>query len=117
MVWLLVRDKRNSYSLYSPSTYGMETWGSTSQDSIERKSKYWYFYTWRAGGDWQDDYKESIKINVVCESTNIDDILYYLAIHSAKPEVIKQILDTAKKEFEAYVEFNKWGLRLDRPEE
>ena len=40
MVWLLIKYAANTYKLVSPNTYGIETWGSDNQDSIEKKKKY-----------------------------------------------------------------------------
>ena len=55
-----------------------------------------------------EDYREDIKLNVVCESTNIDDILRYLFEHKANGETIINILKTAKIIFDEFIEFTLW---------
>ena len=51
MVWLLIKYAANTYKLVSPNTYGIETWGSDNQDSIEKKKKYQYVVNWTAGNE------------------------------------------------------------------
>lgn len=111
MIWLLVRHQRNKYSLYSPSTYGMETWGSTSQDSLEKKKKYWYASSWTAGNDYVDDRNFEYRLNVVLETTDISEIVRFMHQKNCSKEQIKEILDKAQEEFENYIDFEKWGLR------
>ena len=85
MIYLLVKEKsKKQYRLYCPNIFGIETWGSTSQDSLVKKKKYWYIHHWSAGSDWIDDINESYKLNVVMETSDLDAIIRYVAIHNEK---------------------------------
>ena len=110
MTWLLTRDRRSNFTLYCPSTYGMSTWGSDSQDSLEKKRKNWYICSWKAGNEWVDDDYYQYKINVVLETQDIDVIVRYLYEHNAKCQNIKEILDEARKIFCQYISFQQWEL-------
>ena len=84
MKLLLVKYSKYDYYLLSPDTYGMESWGTNSQTSLEKKRKYWYICDWRAGNSFVDDHESKFKINVVLETTDIDEILKYLTEHNSK---------------------------------
>ncbi len=109
MTWLLVK-VRKSYVLYSPDTYGMQTWGSSDQESIVKKKKYWYYTEWRAGlYEDSDDYNFKYKLNVVCESTNITDIMRYLYTNNVSKETKLEILESAQNIFNDFIKFEKWS--------
>ncbi len=96
----LIIKYRNTYTVYSPNTFGAKTWGSNDQESIEKKRKHWYYVNWRAcpyedGDDWNEQYK----LNVVYETTELADVFNYLQAHNSKDleknkAQIKDILDT-----------------------
>lgn len=111
MIWLLVRHQRNNYSLYSPSTYGMETWGTNSQDSLDKKKKYWYISSWTAGNEYVDDRNFEYRLNVVLETTDISEIVRFMHKKKCSKEQIKEILDKAQEEFKNYIDFEKWCLK------
>ena len=77
MTFLLVSYK-GSFQLLSPSTYGLDTWGSNHQIYLEKKFKYWYLCTWIYGGDYNDDYYDEVKLNVVLETFNVDELLRFI---------------------------------------
>lgn len=81
MTLLLIKCSKNNYEILSPSTYGMKTWGHRTQDSLIKKRKYWYIESWQAGQDYCDDQVEYIKLNVVLETTDIDEIMRYVYNH------------------------------------
>ena len=45
--YLLVKEN-DRFTLYCPDIFGIETWGGTSQVSLEKKRKYWYVNHWTA---------------------------------------------------------------------
>ena len=110
MILLLIKNSKTNYSLLSPDTYGMETWGTNSQDSLEKKRKYWYTSHWVAGNQWEDDYTEEYKVNnVVLETTDINKIVVYLFAHKSK--CINDILDSYKEIVDDYISFTKWIVK------
>ena len=109
MILLLIKNSKTNYSLLSPDTYGMATWGTNSQDSLEKKRKHWYTTHWIEGNQWEDDYIEEYKLNVVLETTNIEEIVIYLFERKAK--CINDILDSFKKIVDDYISFMKWTMK------
>ena len=53
-----------------------------------------------------DDYVEEHKLNVILETTDINEIVVYLFEHKA--ECIDNILDSFKKIVDDYISFAKW---------
>ena len=109
MILLLVKNSKTKYSLLSPSTYGMETWGTNSQDSLEKKDNHWYTSHWIAGNQWEDDSLTEHELNVVLETTNIDKIVKYL--FQRKSKCLNDILDTYKQIVDDYISFTKWMVK------
>lgn len=105
MTYLLTRHYSTFY-LYSPDTYGMETWGSNDQDGIEKRGKSWYITSWRAGNEWLDDYEEEFKLNVVVETSNLSEVIRYVEEHN--PKEIKKIVDMAKEIIDNKLSFDSW---------
>lgn len=105
MKLLLVKNGKNQYELLSPKTYGMSTWGSSHQVSLIKKTKFWYIYSWTAGNYWIDDDIYETKLNVVKETSNIDEIIRYLIEHNVKE--IQLFLDEARKIYNEYIDFMK----------
>ena len=101
MIWLLIK-KANGYDIESPDTYGMSTWGTNSQDSIEKKTKNWYYHSWSSGGRYYDDEVSEEKINVVLETTDFEEVVKYLV---KKKVNIKPLLKKAKEEMNKYFDF------------
>lgn len=85
---------RKHINLYSPDTYGHETWGSSEQDSIIRKRKNWYFNSWSAGyGEFYDDREIEVKMDVILETRDLFSIIAYVECHY--PEQLTYILEQA----------------------
>lgn len=104
MKYLLVKEKgKRKYKLYSNETFGMDTWGSTSQDSLIKKKKYWYVQHWSAGNDWIEDEEYEYKLNVVKETADLDEIIQYLAKYNEKE--IEHIVRDAQKIYNDYLTF------------
>ena len=113
MTLLLIKNSKTNYSLLSPDTYGMDTWGMDAQRTLEKKYKHWYTHYWRAGDEWVDDYEEEHRLNVVLETTNITEIIHYLYDHKAKC-FLNDILDTFKEIVDDYIDFAKWASQGDK---
>lgn len=112
MKLLLVKKGKNQYDLVSPETFGMETWGSSSyQVGLKKKRKFWYIEFWSYGGEYLDDELDETKLNVVKETSDIDEIIRYLNEHNIKE--IQHIYEEAKKIFNEHIEFMKWINRGD----
>lgn len=113
MKLLLVRNLKDNYTLLSPDTYGMETWGSSSQTSLEKKRKYWYICSWSAGNDFDfvDEYISKSKINVVFETTDIDEVINYLTEHKLKCK--NEMICEFDKIVNTYISFLKSICQLE----
>lgn len=79
--------------LYDTKTYGMDSWGSSSQVNIDRKRKNWYIHSWVAGNEWVEDYNEDIKLDVIKEFKNIEEVKKYI---DALQESLKDIEEQEK---------------------
>ena len=86
---------RKNVKVYSPNTYGVDTWGSTSQDSIEKKRKYWYICSWTNGNEWFDDIIYEDRLNVILETQDIKKLFKYVE------EKYPQCLDSVKDDCES----------------
>ena len=104
MRYLLVKEKNKKiYALYCPDTYGVETWGSgSSQTELKKKRKSWYIETWCYCGEWLDDEITETKLNVVKETTDLDEIIHYLVKHNTKE--IEHIYKDARKIYNEYLD-------------
>ena len=109
MIYLLVKEKDNTFKIYSPDTYGMETWGGSSQESIIKKKKYWYINYWSGGNDWIEDTNEDYKLNVILETPVLDDIIRYATLYNESE--VEHLLVDAKKIFNDYIDFMLWRVR------
>ena len=109
ILYLLEKLKDNTFKLYSPETYGMSTWGSSSQDSIIKKKKYWYVQHWAAGNDWIEDTNESYKLNIVLETEDLHEVLNYVIAQTNNDRTaVENILVTAQEIYNNWLEFNNW---------
>ena len=106
MKLLLIKSSKTNYSLLSPDTYGMRTWGSDSQESLEKKRKHWYKSIWKSSSIYEDDSLEEYKLDVVLETTDMNKIVKYLS--KIKSNCLHDILDSYKKIVDDYVSFIKW---------
>ena len=113
MTLLLVKDSKIDYSLLSPETYGMDTWGMNSQRSLEKKYKHWYTHYWKAGNEWINDYEEEHKLNVVVETTDITEIMRYIFEHKLM-NIKNKILDNFKEIVDDYISFMKWVSKEEK---
>lgn len=77
LIYLLCKYRKN-VCVYSPTTYGCETWGSTSQDSIEKKRKYWYICSWTSGNEWFEDITYKDRLNVILETQDVKELFRYV---------------------------------------
>jgi hypothetical protein len=110
IIMYLLAKENNKYTLYCPDIYGSESWGMTSQTSLEKKRKYWYITHWTAGNDYVDDITESYKLNVVLEAEELQTVLNYIITETGNdPEVIESILVQAQEIYHERVAFENWA--------
>ena len=105
-MYLLVKEN-NKFELYCPDIYGVETWGSRNQTTLEKKRKYWYLTHWTAGTEDTDDIEESIRLNVVLEAVELEQVLGY--IMQVCPAAIEDILVQAQELYHERVAFENWA--------
>lgn len=103
----LVAKENDKFTLYCPDLFGIESWGARSQVSLEKKRKYWYITTWSAGDEYSDDIEESVRLNVVLEATDLDQVVNY--IMGACPAAIESILVQAQEIYHERVAFENWA--------
>jgi hypothetical protein len=103
----LVAKENDKFTLYCPDIFGIESWGARSQVSLEKKRKYWYITTWSAGDDYHDDIEESVRLNVVLEATDLDQVVNY--IMGVCPAAIESILVQAQEIYHERVAFENWA--------
>jgi len=111
ITYLLVRHRGNRYSIYSPDTYGADTWGMNTQEDLIFKRKHWYATYWR-GGSFEldiDDYEEETRLNVVLESNNPSSVFTYLIKHRARAENIENIRKDIDKIQEDWKKIDEWA--------
>ena len=106
MKYLLVKEKKNEFSLYCPETYGAKTWGSLHQESIVRKRKSWYYHSWSAGNEWIEDEEYQHRLNVVLETSDFDEVFNYVKEHNEKE--IEKIIKEVREICEDYFNFCEW---------
>lgn len=106
MLWLLEKVGKKHFNLYSPSVYGMSTWGTDYQDSLEKSRKNWYFVHWVAGNEWVDDSTIKTKLNVVLETTDITKVIAYVS--KCNDEELSHILQQARETFNNFVSLIEW---------
>ena len=106
----LLAKENNKFNLYCPDVFGLETWGHTSQTSLEKKRKYWYITHWTAGNDYVDDVEESYRLNVVLEAIELQEVLNYLIDKTdGDPTIIESILVQAQEIYHERVAFENWA--------
>lgn len=114
MRYLLVKEA-NKFKLYCPETFGLETWGSSSQTSLEKKRKYWYINHWTAGNEYIEDSTESSKLNVVLETSNLKEVLrYVISVTKNNRAAIESILVQAQNLYHDQVAFTSWAASKNK---
>lgn len=103
----LVAKEDDKFKLYCPDIFGLESWGTRRQVSLEKKRKYWYITTWSAGDDTNDNIEESIRLNVVLEATELEQVVNY--IMKVCPTAIESILIQAQELYHERVAFENWA--------
>ena len=83
MVFLIIK-KDNNLEVVSPETYGINTWGMSTQESIEKRKDGWYSTYWSDGGQWLDDINEEYKLDVVLETRSWEEVIEYLIENNSK---------------------------------
>ena len=95
--------------IYSPNTYGMETWGSTSQDFLDKKRKYWYIYSWTDGGEWFDDITYECKLDVLLETKRLFEVIKY--VEQNYPHCLQSVKDECEDIITKHNAFMHWTER------
>ncbi len=109
MRYLLIKDS-SKFKLYCPETFGLATWGSTSQTSLEKKRKYWYISHWTAGNDYIEDSVETYRLNVVLETSDLRKVLKYVSKETKNNRAaIESILVQAQNLYHDQVAFTSWA--------
>ena len=109
-MYLLVKEGKQ-FKLYCPETFGLDTWGSRHQTSLEKKRKYWYVTNWAAGNDYIDDSEESYRLNVVLETPDLHEVMNYVIKNTtdkARP-IIESLLVQAQELYHERVAFEAWA--------
>jgi hypothetical protein len=110
-MYLVVKEEQK-FTLYSPEVFGLETAGSSSQTSLEKKRKYWYITNWTAGNDYVDDRVEGHKLNVVLEATSLQEVINYIIKETNNNQaVLESILVQAQEIQNELVAFENWATR------
>ena len=92
--------------VYSPATYGMETWGSSSQDYLEKKRKYWYIHSWTSGNDWFDDINDNYKLNTVLETQDTKKLFKF--VEKNYPHCLQSVKDDCEDIIKKHDLFMSW---------
>ena len=110
MRYLLVKEKSGKFTLYCPDIFGSDTWGMTTQLSLKKKKKYWYINHWSAGNEWIEDENYDEKLDVVLESSNLQEILNYVVKETkGNQALVGAVLVQAQKLHYEYTEFENWA--------
>lgn len=115
---LIGNNKKHNYEVLSPDTFGLSTWGCTSQESLEKKRKYWYFTYYTAGNDCVDDIYEEYKANVLLETSDVDAIFKYIDEHNRDKVTEKKLkelfikaVDDIEKIFKDWISIERYVLK------
>lgn len=110
MRYLVVKEKSGRFVLYCPEIFGSETWGMSTQLSLEKKRKYWYIHHWTSGNDLVADENYNERINVVLETSDLRKIIGYVSkATNGNQRVIGSILLQAHGIYQDYVAFENWA--------
>lgn len=108
MLLLVVEYEKGNIEVLSPNNYGEDTWGMSTQEGLKKKDDGWYTEYWSDGGQWLEDTYEEDKLNVLLETTDVDEVLSFIlkyegiTIKRAKELLnqIREILDSTLCWFE-----------------
>ena len=103
----LVAKEDDKFKLYCPDLFGFESWGTRRQVSLEKGRKYWYIITRSVGDDSNDDTEGSVRLNVVLEATELEQVVNY--IMKVCPAAIESILIQAQELYHERVAFENWA--------
>lgn len=103
----LVVKENDKFTLYCPDLFGIESRGERRQVSLEKKRKYWYITTWSVGDDYTDDTEESVRLNVVLEAAELEQVINY--IMRVCPAAIESILIQAQEIYHKRVALENWA--------
>jgi hypothetical protein len=102
MILLVVEHEQGNIEVLSPENYGMETWGMLTQIGIDQKEDGWYTTYWSSGGEWLEDTYEEFKLNVLLETTDVDEVLtFILKQENLTIEKMKELVEQIKDVFDA----------------
>ena len=116
MTYLLVKEKNNKFTLYSPETFGMDSWGDMfHQTSLKKKKKYWYIESWSAGNEWVEDSVDHFKLNVVLETKDLQQVLtYVINATEGSQAAIGSVLVQAQEIYHDQVAFETWCTKNNK---
>lgn len=100
MIFLVVKHSKGNIEVLSPENYGMDTWGMSTQEGIDKKDDGWYTTYWSDGGHWLEDTYEENKLNVLLETTDVEEVLtFILQQENLTVEKMKELVKQIKKIF------------------
>ena len=106
LTFLLIENEDKTIDLYCPETYGMDTWGMTSQDSLEKKNDKWYCHYWCDGGQWLDDINEDYELNVIFETQDKYRLLnFVIQYYPNQLEEVEEKIKENEKSIEDWCEY------------
>ena len=101
MLFLVVKHEQGNIEVLSPENYGMKTWGMSTQIGIDQKEDGWYTPYWSSGGEWLEDTYEEYKLNVLLETTDVDEVLtFILKQENLTVEKMKELVEQIKEIFD-----------------
>ena len=102
MIFLVVDYGKSNIEVLSPDNYGMETWGMSTQKGLKQKEdSNWYTTYWSDGGQWLEDTYEEDKLNVLLETTDVDEVLtFILKQENLTTEKLKEIIVQIREIFD-----------------
>lgn len=101
MIFLVVDHGEGNIEVLSPENYGMDTWGMSTQEGIKKKDDgCWYTTYWSDGGQWLEDTYEEDKLNVLLETTDVEEVLtFILKRENLTIEKMKKLVEQIKEIF------------------
>lgn len=114
MRFLLIKNGDNSLQVLSPEVYGLDTWGSSSQESLEYKEtkNKWVIHYWSDGGQWLEDTNEDIDLDVVLETTDFEEVIGY--VRKYEPEYLQVCMVELKDLIVEYIDYSKFCYGFDK---
>ena len=103
----LVVKENDKFILYCPDLFRVESQRAGRQASLEKKRKYWYITTGPTGDTYNSDPEESIRLNVVLEAAELEQVVNYIL--KVCPAAIESILLQAQELYHERVAFENWA--------